>query len=55
MEKDAASTSSSAHWEHFAHGADLGVRGFGPTPEAAYEQAYLAISSAIVDPASVRL
>lgn len=53
MEKDAASTSSSAHWEHFAHGADLGVRGFGP--EAAYEQASLAISSAIVDPASVRL
>jgi SHS2 domain-containing protein len=24
-------------WEHFDHGADIGVRGFGPTPAAAFE------------------
>jgi hypothetical protein len=27
-----------AGWEHFAHEADVGVRGFGPTREAAFEQ-----------------
>ena len=25
-------------WEHFHHDADIGVRGFGPTKEAAFEQ-----------------
>jgi SHS2 domain-containing protein len=31
-----------ARWEHFSHGADIGVRGFGDTKEAAFEQAALA-------------
>jgi RNA-splicing ligase RtcB len=26
-----------AGWEHFAHEANVGVRGFGPTREAAFE------------------
>ncbi len=26
-------------WEHFSHDADIGVRGFGPSIEAAFEQA----------------
>lgn len=30
-----------AHWEHFPHDADIGVRGFGPTPARAFEQAAL--------------
>jgi len=30
-----------ARWEHFEHGADIGVRGFGPTLAAAFEQAAL--------------
>ena len=26
-------------WEHFPHVADMGVRGLGPTKEAAFEEA----------------
>lgn len=40
--------------EHFAHGADIGVRGIGPTKEAAFEQVALALSSVITDLKSVR-
>ena len=32
-------------WEHFAHGSDIGVRGFGPSMEAAFEQAALALTA----------
>lgn len=41
------------HWEHFSHGADVGVRGFGLTKAAAFEQAALALTAAITDPARV--
>ncbi|AAU90688.1 archease [Methylococcus capsulatus] len=44
----------SPHWEHFEHMADIGVRGFGATPEEAFAQAALALSAVICDPASVR-
>lgn len=40
-------------WEHFAHGADVGIRGVGPTKEAAFEQIALALTGAITDPAVV--
>ena len=40
-------------YEHFPHGADIGVRGIGPTREAAFEQAALALTAIVVDPASV--
>jgi SHS2 domain-containing protein len=42
-----------AHWEHYAHGADIGVRGVGPTKAAAFEQAALALTAVVVDPAAV--
>ncbi len=42
-----------ACWEHFAHGADIGVRGIGPTMEAAFEQAAVALAAVITDPARV--
>jgi SHS2 domain-containing protein len=42
------------HWEHFAHGADIGVRGYGPTPAAAFEQAALALTGVVTDPAKVQ-
>lgn len=42
------------HWEHFEHMADMGVRGCGPTPAAAFEQAALALTAVITDPAAVR-
>lgn len=41
-------------WEHFDHGADIGVRGFGPTLASAFEQAALAMTAVITDPAGVR-
>lgn len=34
-------------WELFAHGADVGVRGFGPSRAAAFEQGAVALMHAI--------
>jgi tRNA nucleotidyltransferase (CCA-adding enzyme) len=34
-------------WEHFPHDADVGIRGLGPTPEAAFEQAALALKEVV--------
>jgi SHS2 domain-containing protein len=42
------------HWEHFDHGADIGVRGFGASKAAAFEQAALALTAVVADPASVQ-
>ncbi len=42
-----------ARWEHFSHGADIGVRGIGLTKEEAFEQAAMALTGAITDPARV--
>jgi len=39
-----------ARWEHFPHGADIGVRGFGATREQAFEQAAVAMTAVITDP-----
>jgi SHS2 domain-containing protein len=44
----------SGYWEHFAHGADIGVRGVGATREEAFEQAALAMMAVVVDPDTVR-
>jgi SHS2 domain-containing protein len=44
---------SASRWEHFAHAADMGVRGHGGTREAAFEQAALAMTAVITDPAKV--
>ncbi|MBI5137588.1 MAG: archease [Nitrospirae bacterium] len=41
-------------WEHFPHQADMGVRGHGATLAAAFEQAALAMTAVIADPARVR-
>jgi tRNA nucleotidyltransferase (CCA-adding enzyme) len=35
--------------EHFPHGADVGIRGLGPTIESAFEQAAVALSSIVTD------
>ena len=42
-----------SHWEHFTHGADIGVRGCAPTVAGAFEQAALAMSAVICDPSLV--
>jgi SHS2 domain-containing protein len=41
-------------WEHFEHGADLGVRGRGRTLEEAFAAAALALTAAVTDPALIR-
>ena len=40
-------------WEHFRHGADIGLRGRGPTREAAFEQAARALTAVVADPGRV--
>lgn len=41
-------------WEHFTHDADMGVRGIGSTCAEAFEQAALALSAVVTDPATIR-
>ncbi len=36
-------------WEHYEHGADIGVRGFGGTKAEAFEQAALALTAVVAD------
>lgn len=44
---------ATVRWEHFPHDADIGVRGLGTTLEQAFEQAALALTAVITDPATV--
>ena len=38
-----------AYWEHYDHGADIGVRGVGTSKESAFEQAALALTAVVAD------
>jgi len=40
-------------WEHFPHDADIGVRGIGATRGEAFEQAALAVTAVVTNPARV--
>ena len=40
-------------WEHFAHGADIGVRGSGATLDEAFAEGAVALTAVITDPARV--
>jgi len=44
---------SERRWEHFEHDADVGLRGVGPTLEAAFEEAARALTAAVADPDSI--
>lgn len=44
---------TAARWEHFPHGADIGVRGLGATREQAMEQAAMAMTAVIADPKAI--
>jgi tRNA nucleotidyltransferase (CCA-adding enzyme) len=44
---------SAMRWEHFPHEADMGIRGIGNTRDEAFEQAALAMTAVITDPARV--
>ncbi len=41
-------------WQHFHHMADIGVHGFGASLAEAFEQAALAMTAVMADPAHVR-
>lgn len=49
-----ARTAGECRWEHFPHEADVGVRGIGPTPAAAFEAAALAMTAAVADLEAIR-
>nr|MBS0019322.1 archease [Gammaproteobacteria bacterium] len=42
-----------ACWQHYQHGADVGVRGIGATVAAAFEQAAVALVAVVTEPAQV--
>ncbi|HKK15857.1 MAG TPA: archease [Gammaproteobacteria bacterium] len=42
-------TGEICRWEHFSHDADIGIRGFGDTLEAAFSQAAMAMTAVICD------
>lgn len=41
-------------WEHFAHQADIGIRGIGRSVDEAFEQAGLALTAVVVMPDAVQ-
>jgi len=45
---------SKGSWAHFAHDADIGVRGVAPTKAEAFRQAAFALTAVVTDPAGVR-
>ena len=46
--------SAVAGWEHYSHGADIGVRGFGISVEEAFEQAAIALTAVVAEVSGVR-
>jgi len=49
-----AMTQPKEHFELFAHGADVGVRGRGPSKEAAFAAAARAMTAVLTDPDKVK-
>lgn len=49
MSQSTPSPNTVPRWEHFPHDADVGVRGFGETPEDAFVQAAHALTAVITD------
>ena len=41
------------YWEHFEHGADIGIRGIAPTLAQAFEQTAVAMTAVITNPDQV--
>lgn len=48
-----ASRRMDSGYELFPHGADTGVRGIGPSREAAFEQAAMALTSIVTEPGAI--
>lgn len=47
--------SQQKQWEHFSHGADIGIRGCGPTLADAFAMGAMALTAVVVDPEKVNL
>ena len=41
-------------WEHFAHEADIGIRGYGATQDQSFERAAIALIAVMTDPSTIR-
>jgi SHS2 domain-containing protein len=52
-QRGAAADGDGRAWWHFRHGADIGVAGRGATPAQAFEQAAIALTAVVTDPAMV--
>lgn len=48
---ETAAPAAEARWEHFPHGADIGVRGYGASAAEAFEQAALALTAVVTQAA----
>ena len=55
IERPAGPGHTLPRWEHFEHGADIGVRGIAASKAAAFEQAALALTAVVTELAGVRL
>ncbi len=44
---------SQTRWEHFSHGADIGIRGYGPTLTDAFAMGAMALTAVVVNPSKV--
>jgi len=53
LAEDSGSESASRSWWHFRHGADIGVAGRGDSAPASFEQAAIALTAVVTDPARV--
>jgi SHS2 domain-containing protein len=47
MSRSVTSLVTKAHWEHFPHNADIGMRGFGATAAEAFEQGACALTTVV--------
>lgn len=54
-EPDQAVGLAHAHWEHFPHEADVGIRGVGPTKADAFAQAAVAMTAVVTDLGTIRI
>jgi len=48
------SPTSEQSWEHFSHGSDIGVRGFGTSLEEAFAQAAVALTAVVAEVSSIQ-
>lgn len=50
---DNGTMTAAPYWEHFEHGADIGVRGCGATRAQAFEQAAIALTAVVAEPRDI--